>query len=234
MRGAHGVCSRCGRPKRVHPPGERRQEVRGAVGPDELQRRETLEHPFGDHVHLVVDVVERHEADVLLVGAGVSGRRRRERDALADLDVRRHGQVGVRGRFPQRPELRLSVQLAGLQGDADLHDARVVPVFVDLPQRAGDVVRVDPQRAAEPVAELLGFEPARHHHLVVCGVQGAAQVPVGHDAACHRMQDRHVDAALVEQLVGDESGDPSPGTGRPVPWSSARTRRPGAPYQSIS
>ena len=53
---------------------------------------------------------------------------------------------------------------------ADLHHARMVLVLVDLTQCAGDVVRVDPDGAAEPVAELVVLEPARHHHLVVGGV----------------------------------------------------------------
>ena len=66
--------------ERVHPPDERRHEVRGTVGPDELQAVEALEHALGDHVHQVIDVVQRHEADVLLVGAGVPGRRRRKHD----------------------------------------------------------------------------------------------------------------------------------------------------------
>src|ERR1700744_1126819 len=35
----------------VHPPGERRQEVGGAVGPDELDAGKPLEHALGDHVH---------------------------------------------------------------------------------------------------------------------------------------------------------------------------------------
>ena len=35
------------------------------------------------------------------------------------------GRFGLGGGFPQRPELRLAVQLAGLQWDADLDHARV-------------------------------------------------------------------------------------------------------------
>src|ERR1700684_2420413 len=64
----------------VHPPHEWRDEVRGAVAPDELQAGEAFEHALGDHVHLVVQVVQRHETDVLLVGEGVAGRGRRSGD----------------------------------------------------------------------------------------------------------------------------------------------------------
>ncbi len=69
---------------------------------------------------------------------------------------------------------------------------------------AGDVVGVHPDRAAELITELAVLQPLRHHHLVVRGVQRAAQVPVRHDAARHRVQDRHVDSALRKQLVGNE------------------------------
>ncbi len=52
----------------VHPPHERRQHVGGSVGPHELQRGHPFEYPFDDHVHQVVEEIQRHEADVLLVG----------------------------------------------------------------------------------------------------------------------------------------------------------------------
>src|ERR1700727_1798584 len=74
----------------VHSPAERRDEIRGAVAPDELQAGEAFEDALGDHVHLVIDVVQRHEADVLLVGAGVAVRGRRIGDTRADLDMRGH------------------------------------------------------------------------------------------------------------------------------------------------
>ena len=115
-----------------------------------------------------------------------------------------HRQVRVDRRFPQRPELRFAVQLTRLQRDADLHHARMVFVLCDLAHCTGDVVGIHPDSAAEPVTELIGLQPARHHHLVVRGMQGAAQMPVRHDAAAHRVQDRHVDPALRKQFVGNE------------------------------
>src|SRR6202012_472172 len=119
----------------VHPPDEWRDEVRGAVAPDELQAGETFEYPLGDHVHLVVQVVERHEADVLLVGAGVAGRGRRIGDSRSDLDVRGDRKARIDRRFPEWPELRFAVDLPGLQRDADLDHARVCAPLVDLFQR---------------------------------------------------------------------------------------------------
>jgi hypothetical protein len=78
--------------------------------------------------------------------------------------------------------------------------------FVDLTQRARDVIGVHPDRAAEPVAVFGGFQPARHHHLVVRGGDRGAQMPVRHDAARHRMQYRDVDAALTEQMLTHHVG----------------------------
>src|SRR3984957_11397015 len=114
----------------VHPPHERRDEIRGAVAPYELQAGEAVEDPLGDHVHLVIDVVQRHEADVLLVGAGVAVRGRRIGDTRADLDMSGHWKPRVDRRFPQRPELGLAVDLSGLQRDADLdHPGVRAPLF---------------------------------------------------------------------------------------------------------
>ena len=136
----------------------------------------------------------------------------------ADFDVRGHRKTRVDGGLPQRPELRLAVKLAGLQRDADLDDARVAAPFLDLAQRAGDVVGIHPDGAAESVTELVVLEPARHHHLVVRGVQRAAQMPVRHDAAAHRVQDRHIDTALRKQFVGQRISGSEPGilTVRPL------------------
>ena len=134
----------------VHPPDDRRQQVGGAVGPDELQFGHPLEHPLGDHVHQVIQVVQRHEADVLLIGSRGARRRRGELGARTHLDVRRDRQIGVHGRLPQRPELRLPVHLVRLQRHADLHYPRVVLVLLDLAERARDVVRIDADGAAEP------------------------------------------------------------------------------------
>src|SRR6185312_7423369 len=99
-----------------------------------------------------------------------------------------------------------SEQLAGLQRYPDLHHPGMAGVLLDLAYRPGDVVGIDPDRAAEAFDELVVIEPAGDHHFVVgCGDRGA-QVPVRHDAAGHRMQDRDVDAALAEQLLGHHSG----------------------------
>ena len=162
-----------------------------------------FEHALGDHVHQVVQVVERHKAHVLLVGAGVTRRRRRKGDTGPALDVHRHRKVRLDRGLPQRPELRFAVDLAGLQRDADLDHAGVVAPFLDLLQRAGDVVGVDPDGAAESVSELVGLQPARHQHLVARGMQRAAEVPVGHDAPSHRVQDRHIDATFRKQFVSN-------------------------------
>src|SRR3954447_2173184 len=70
----------------VHPPDERCQQVGGSVRPHELQRRHSFEYPLSDHVHQVVQVIQRHEADVLLIGARNPRRSRRERYTGADLD----------------------------------------------------------------------------------------------------------------------------------------------------
>ncbi len=59
-------------------------------------------------------------------------------------------------------------------------------------------------RNRSPVGAVV--EPARHHHLVVAGGDRGAEVAVGHDAARHRVQDRDVDAALVEQVPADDLG----------------------------
>ena len=83
------------------------------------------------------------------------GRRRRTAIPAPTSMCTATGRVARRGRLPQRPELRLAVQLAGLQRDADLHHPRMVLVLLDLAQRAGDVVGVDPDGAAEAVAELV-------------------------------------------------------------------------------
>src|ERR1700739_2272714 len=104
-----------GRPRRlfevrttegVHAPDERRQEVRGAVGPDELETGPALEYALGDHVHQVVQVIQRHEAEVLLIGERVAGRRRGKADALARFDVHRHREIGVVGLLAERSDLR--------------------------------------------------------------------------------------------------------------------------------
>src|SRR5258708_17543152 len=58
--------------ERVHAPDERREQVTAPVSPNELQVRKGLEHALGDHVHQVVEVVERHERDVLRIGPGVT------------------------------------------------------------------------------------------------------------------------------------------------------------------
>ena len=106
--------------------------------------------------------------------------------------------------------------------------------FVDLAQRAGDVVGIDPDGAAEPVAELVVVEPARHHHLVVRRGDRGAEVAVGHDAAGHRVQDRDVDAALVEQVAWPTNSGSEPGYCRSGPSVPGAYSPPGAPYQSIS
>lgn len=80
----------------------------------------------------------------------------------------------------------------------------MVPVFRELAQGAGNVVGVQPDGTAKPLTEGRGFQPARHHHLVVRRAQRAAQMPVRHDAPAHWMQDRHIDAPLVEQMIADE------------------------------
>ena len=190
----------------VHPPHERRQHVAGSVGPYELQRGHLLEYPFDDEVHQVVQKVERHEADVVLVCSRNPVGSRCERDARTDFDVHGDRKIRRHGRLPQRPELRLAVQLPRLQRDPDLHNARVVGVFGDFAQRAGDVVGIDPDGAAEPIGIRVVLEPARHHELVVCCRDRGAQMAVGHVAPRHRVQNRDIDAALAEQLLADELG----------------------------
>src|SRR3984885_1147743 len=141
----------------VHSPHKRSNEVRGTVTPDELQAGKALENALGDQVHLVVQVIQRHEADVLLVGAGIPVRGRRIGNARADIDVRGNRKARVGGRLPQRPELGLAVDLAGLQWDTDLDYARMPAPSLDFAQCPGDVVGIDADGAAEPVAELAGL-----------------------------------------------------------------------------
>src|SRR5271156_364545 len=188
----------------VHPPHERGHEIRGAIAPDEFQAGEAFEDALGDHVHLVVQVVQRHEADVVLVDPGVAVRGGRIGNSGADLDVRGHWEPRVLGGFPQRPELRLAVDLTRLQRNADLDHPRMRTPFFDLFQSTRDVVGVHPDGAAELVAELAVLQPLRHHHLVVSRVQRAPQMPVWHDAARHRMQNRYVDAAFRKKFIANE------------------------------
>lgn len=190
----------------VHAPHERREHVGSAVGPDELERWHPLEYALGDHVHQVVQVVQRHEAEVLLVRAGLARRRRRKLDARAALYVNRDRQAGLGGGLPQGPVLRLAVQLTRLKWNPDLHYARMVPVSVDLAQRARHVVWVDPDGATELPAVFGVVEPARHHHLVVRVGKCGAEMTVRHDAPGHGMQDRDVDATVAEQMLCSEVG----------------------------
>src|SRR3984957_16419070 len=152
-----------GRPRRllevrpaecVHSPHERGDEIRGAVAPDEFQAGEAFEHALGDHVHLVVDVVQRHEAHVVLVDPGIAVRGRRIGDTRTDLDVRGHRKPCIGPRFPQRPELRLAIDLTRLQWDADLDHPRMRAPLLYFPQCTRDVVGVHPDSAAKPVAEM--------------------------------------------------------------------------------
>ncbi len=187
---------------------------------------QSLEHPFGDHVHQVVEEVQRGEPDELFVGAGQSRRGGWQLDAGPDLEVDGDRQAGIGGRLPQRPVLRLAVELARLQRDAQLDDARMVFVLVDFAQCAGDVVGVDPYRAAEPVAEFGVIQPAGHHHLVVRGGDRGAQMAVRHDAPRHRVQHRHVDPAVGRTGAWRPPRGPNPGIDRRALRSGRHTRRP--------
>ena len=57
------------------------------------------------------------------------------------------------------------------------------------------------------------------------GGDRGAEMAVGHDAARHRVQDRDVDTALVEQVPADDLAGPTRGTGGRDPRCRARTRR---------
>ena len=190
-----------------------------------------LGHPFeyalGDHVHQVIQVVQRHEADVLLVGPRGARRRRRERDARA------------RPRCAPRPAGSPSTAASHSGQNCGLpyssRDCSGTPicttrgwslVLLDLAQRAGDVVGIDPDGAAEPVA-VLRRRRASATPSSRCGAAAIAvpEVAVRHDAAGHRVQDRDVDAALVEQVLGRRARDPNPGTAGRALGALARTRR---------
>ena len=75
---------------------------------------------------------------------------------------------------------------------------------VDLAERPGDILGIDPDRSPEVIPELRRLQPARHHHLVVGGQHRTGQVPVGKDAAGHRVQDGDVDTAVDEQVLCDQ------------------------------
>src|SRR5258708_15896231 len=64
----------------VHPPDERSQQIRRAVGPQALEASRPLESALRDHVHQVVQVVQGGEAEVLLVRSRLAWQGRRQAD----------------------------------------------------------------------------------------------------------------------------------------------------------
>ena len=134
----------------------------------------------------------------------MSGRRRRIPRPAPGLAVEGHWQLAARGLLPERPELRLAVELTRLERQSQLDDARMAGPAVDLLQRSFDVVRVDADRATEPLAVGLIVQPPLGQHLVVGREDSGTEMAVGEGPARHRVQDRDVDAALLEQVLADQ------------------------------
>ncbi|OBG58425.1 amidohydrolase, partial [Mycobacterium sp. E735] len=98
------------------------------------------------------------------------------------------------------------------------HNEMMVSDWLDsgeFGQRFRGTIRVNPDDIPGALREIEKYRA--HPRVVQIGVQRAAQVPVGHDAAAHRVQDRHVDSALRKEFVGNGIMFP------PTPSGNTRT-----------
>jgi len=191
-------------PRLVHPPHERKHDVRATVEKDHLQCRNLLEHAATDEAgqvnHRGGPGQQRVVLDVVVAVASHGRELIDPRPTVSD-DGHREAEFG--GLLPHRQIAPRAVRFAALQRDCDGDELRIAGDSLELGDRSGRVLGIDTHRTCYAVAQLRVVKPFGAKPFIGRPSHCGPEVGLGNQAARQRDEDRAIGSDLGVPRLGE-------------------------------